>query len=108
MDKRDEDRARKRVMVRYGVNGPTATAFTKNLSRSGLQVQTNNVLTPGTRIQVELKFPDRTFALWGVVVWAKRVPPQLAYTVPCGMGITFEAPPPEWLTFFERWHSSAG
>jgi len=103
MEKRDTHRAKKRVMVRYGVERPERTAFTKNLSEQGMHIQTNAVVKPGTRLQVELKFPDRTFAMWGTVAWARRVPPQLAHTLPCGMGIAFIDPPAEWVEFFAKW-----
>ena len=105
MEKRDTDRAKKRLMVRYGPDAPTKMAFTKNLSVTGLHIQTNSVLKPGTRIQIELKFPSRTFSLWGQVMWAKKVPPQLAYTIPCGMGVKFVEPPEEWKAFFSEWKS---
>lgn len=103
MEKRDSERARKRVMVRYGVDSADRMAFTKNLSAHGLHIQTNAVIAPGTRIRVELKFPQRTFSMWAQVVWAKKVPPQLAHTLPCGMGLRFLDVSEEWLDFFGSW-----
>lgn len=102
-DNRTEGRAKRRVMVRYGVGRTDKTGFTRNLSESGLYIQTNAVFKPGATLQVELEFPDRTFSLWGRVVWAKKVPPQLAHVLDCGMGVSFVSPSTEWLEFFESW-----
>lgn len=99
-EKRNDERLRKRLMVRYGVEAPTKTAFARDLSEGGVQIQTNNVLTPGTTLQIELQFPDRTFTLWARVCWAKKVPPQLAYTLHCGMGLEFLQVDPEWVKYF--------
>ena len=106
--KRVAPRARKRLMVRYGVASPDRTAFTKNISENGLFIQTNIVLRPGTTIQVEVHFPDRTFSHWARVMWAKQVPPQLAHVVECGMGVRFVDPAPDWGEYYARWKGKAG
>jgi hypothetical protein len=102
-DKRELGRAKKRVMVRYGLEKPDRTGFTKNVSETGLYIKTNNVLKPGLTIQIELHFPDRKFSMWARVVWAKKVPPQLAHVLECGMGICFIDPSPEWVEYFRAW-----
>jgi hypothetical protein len=89
-------------MVRYGTDAPTKTAFARDLSERGMQIQTNSVLAPGTTIQLELKFPDRVFTLWARVAWAKRVPAALAYTLHCGMGLEFLEPGPEWTEYYNE------
>ena len=101
--KRGMGRARKRMMVRYGVDKADKTAFTINLSETGVNLKTNTVYKPGTTVQVELKFTDRTFSMWARVIWAKKVPPQLAHVLECGMGLCFVDPTPEWLEYFEAW-----
>ncbi len=103
LGKRRIIRARKRVMVRYGVAAADRTAFTKNVSESGLFLQTNMILKPGTTMQVQMRFPDRTFNFWARVVWAKQVPPALAHVLDCGMGIRFVDPGPEWLEYYKSW-----
>ena len=92
-------------MVKFGTDKADRTAFTKNLSETGLFIGTNNVFKPGTTIQVELKFPDHTFIMWARVIWAKKVPSQLAHVVECGMGVCFVDPSVEWLEFYEQWKS---
>jgi Tfp pilus assembly protein PilZ len=101
-------RAKRRVMVRFGEKSADRMAFTKNLSETGLFMQTNFVVKPGTVLSVELHFPDRKFSMWARVVWAKRVPPQLAHVLECGMGICFLEPTPDWLSFFRDWSRSVG
>jgi len=102
-DNRYNDRARKRVMCRFGVDKTDRTGFTMNLSETGVFVKTNNVFKPGTTLQLQLVFPDATYSMWGRVIWAKKVPPQLAHVLDCGMGICFVDPTPEWLEFYARW-----
>ena len=101
-------RARLRLMVRFGTTVPEKTGFTKNVSESGLFIHTNQVFPPGTTIQVVAQFPDRKFTFWGRVIWAKRVPPQLAHILDCGMGICFVDPSPDWLAYYQTWKKRAG
>ena len=107
-DKRNINRAKRRVMVRFGTSAADKTAFTKNVSETGLFVQTNSVFKPGTTIQVNIKFPDREFSMWARVIWAKAVPPQLAHVLECGMGVCFIDPSPEWLAHFREWGKKSG
>jgi hypothetical protein len=100
-------RARSRLLVRFGTTVPDKMGFTKNVSESGLFIHTNQVFRPGTTVQLSVQFPDRVFTFWGRVVWAKRVPAQLAHILECGMGICFVDPSPEWLAFYETWKQKA-
>ena len=107
-DKRIAKRARRRLMVRYGTGSPEKTAFTRNVSDTGLFLQTNSVLRPGTTIQVEVIFPDRAFKMWARVVWAKKVPAELAHMLSCGMGICFIDPPADWIEYYHIWARKMG
>ena len=102
-EKRLIKRAKRRVMVRFGTRTPDKTAFTKNVSLSGAYLGTNNVYRPGTTIQLEFEFPDERFAVWAQVVWARKVPAQLAHVLPCGMGVRFINPGREWERVFRDW-----
>ena len=108
MHKRVTDRLKKRFMVRFGVEKAEKTAFTRNVSRSGLFLGTNHVFKPGSTIQVELTLDGRTFSMWARVMWAKKVPAQLAHVLPCGMGVRFIDPDREWLDFFDRLDNASG
>ena len=107
-EKRVKNRTKRRLMVRFGTSAADKTAFTKNVSETGLFVQTNAVFKPGTTIQVQLNFPDRQFSMWARVVWAKTVPPQLAHILECGMGLCFIDPSAEWLSYFRDWSHKLG
>ena len=107
-DKRITKRARRRLMVRYGTSAAEKTAFTKNVSDTGLFLQTNSVLKPGTTVQVEIIFPDTSFKMWARVVWAKKVPPQLAHILACGMGVCFIDPPADWIEYYHAWSRKMG
>ena len=95
-------------MVRYGAHGPEKTAFTRNISETGVFLQTNAIFHPGSTIQVQIHFPERTWSLWARVAWAKKVPPNLSHILDCGMGLQFVDPGQEWLAFFEDWKRRNG
>src|SRR5262245_2288142 len=101
-EKRDQERKPKRVMVRYGTRLTDKTAFTRNISASGMFLQTNSVLNPGSTIQVHLQFPDREFTMWARVRWAKKTPGQLAGLMGAGMGVQFIDPSDEWIEYFRE------
>ena len=89
-------------MVKYGAQKLDRTAFTKNISETGLYIQTNHVFPPGTTLQVEIHMPDKVFSMWARVAWAKKVPPNLSHVLECGMGLTFIDPAPDWFDWFRR------
>lgn len=107
-NKRALNRAKRRVMVRFGQSAADKTAFTKNISETGMFLQTNNVFTPGSTIHVQVQFPNQTFAMWAQVMWAKTVPPQLAHVLECGMGLRFVDPTKEWVASFHDWAKKSG
>lgn len=105
---RGAQRARRRVKVRFGISVPEKTGFSKDISETGMFIRTNQVLNPGSTIQVQIEFPDETFNLWAKVIWAKKVPQQLAHIMDCGMGVHFIEPPAGWLKFCKEWQASLG
>ncbi len=107
-NKRSLNRAKRRMMVRYGTSNADKTAFTKNVSETGMFLQTNTVFPPGSTIHVQIQFPKETFSMWARVVWAKTVPPQLAHVLECGMGLRFIEPSAEWIAFFHDWAKKSG
>ncbi len=94
--------------MRFGETHPERMAFTMNVSPTGAFIRTNNVYAPGKTIKVEFDFKGQTTTLFARVVWAKKVPPQLAHLVQCGMGVRFVNPGPEWDTLLQKWQSSRG
>jgi uncharacterized protein (TIGR02266 family) len=99
-------RTRGRIRVRFGTENLDRTAFTMNVSQTGAFVRTNQVFPPGTTIKVEFTFADgKALTVYARVVWAKRVPPQMAHLLVCGMGLRFINPGPGWLEMFGGWES---
>ena len=107
-NKRRVKRAPRRLMVRYGVDGPEKTAFTRNISDTGLFLQTNLVVQPGSTIQVKFELLNREFIMWARVMWARKVPAQLAQVMMAGMGIRFIDPPAAYTETYQAWAKQIG
>src|SRR3989344_6640645 len=99
MEKQQRTRLTKRSEVRFGPERPTDLGFTIDVSETGLFVKSNTVYPPDTRLVLELSLSDRrVLSLRGRVMWAKRVPPQLArHLRKTGMGVELIDPPSEYL-----------
>jgi uncharacterized protein (TIGR02266 family) len=108
VDKRGPERTKRRVLVRFREDETSRSGYSKNLSETGTFVQTNMVSKPGTVIHVELEFPGGKISMRARVAWAKKVPPNLAHILDCGMGLQFLDPPPEWPQFYREWREKVG
>lgn len=88
-EKRNLNRYRKRLSVRFGVQEPNQLAFSEDVSDHGLFIKTGKVFPLGTILQIELLLPDDEHVfLEGMVRWSKKVPPQLISKVnKAGLGI---------------------
>ncbi len=88
-DKRDVQRSRKRVAIRFGVGGDLQRrAFSEDLSPLGMFIKTANVSNPNTVLRIELLHDDQVISLDARVMWAKRVPQNLFHLVKKGgMGV---------------------
>lgn len=96
-------RTRGRIRVRYGLDALDRTAFTMNVSETGAFIRTNNVYPPGRTIKLEVNLDQKAIEFHARVVWAKKVPPELAHLLPCGMGVRFIDPPASWMEMYEAW-----
>ncbi len=89
-EKRRSKRVPLRVIVRYGTSHPPEyTAFLTDFSGGGVNIKTNRVFKPGTKLIMEIEIDGRVFNAAGVVVWARQVPQTLSRIVKNGMGIRF-------------------
>jgi hypothetical protein len=87
-ENRQRKRHRKRLQLRYGVNGSMRMAFTEDVSDEGFFIRTTTIHSPNSDIRVELMTPaNECILLEGRVRWAKRVPPNLLRLAKGGMGI---------------------
>ena len=95
-EKRNINRKKKRLKVRFGIDYPKRVAFTEDVSNLGLFVITGQPEKPGTLLSLEISLPDnKIVTARGRVHWAKKVPPQLIRVAnKGGMGVrllSFEA-----------------
>jgi uncharacterized protein (TIGR02266 family) len=94
--KAKEMRLRRRLEVRYSDgSGPALMGYSGNLSRNGMMIRTMRVFPPGTRLAIELRFPNQTIRVNGEVAWAREGPMSWLATGRIGMGIKFDEAPPE-------------
>jgi len=90
-ENRNLKRHRKRLQIKYGVNGSMRTGFTDDVSDSGFFIRSAIVYPPKTLLKIELLSPaNETVLIEGMVRWAKRVPPNLLRMTKGGMGIRIE------------------
>ncbi len=94
--------------MRFGETHPERLAFTMNMSHTGAFIRTNNVYAPGKTIKIEFNFENESPTLFAQVMWAKKVPPQMAHLLPCGMGVRLINPGADWVALLEKWESSRG
>lgn len=90
-DKRDIRRIKKRISIRFGVNGADRVAFTEDFSMTGMFIKTPNIATPNSKIIIEFDLPDSSrVEIEARVMWAKKVPQNLFHLVKkSGMGVRF-------------------
>ena len=70
-ERRRHRRIRKRYTVRFGVGDFAHTGYTQDISESGLYLMANATFVPGTILQVQIEYPEKTITVRGVVRWAK-------------------------------------
>lgn len=107
-EQRQVKRTLRRLMVHYGTDATNKTAFTRNISDTGVFLQTNMPFKPGTTIQVRFELMNREFQLWAKVMWARKVPAQLAHVMQAGMGCRFIDPPEAYVDTYKAFARSAG
>jgi PilZ domain len=95
VEKRKQQRARKRLTCELVWGASRHTALVRDLSRSGLFVQTRVKLEPGTRIQVVFAasggFPG--FEVEARAIRQRQIAPRLQPSVPGGVGLELIDPP---------------
>jgi Tfp pilus assembly protein PilZ len=89
VEKRNLGRHRKRFSLKFGIGEPVRTAFTEDISTTGLFIKTAYVYKVGSLVTVDLALDmSRTVRMEGRVMWSKKVPPQMIHLVKkSGMGV---------------------
>lgn len=93
-ERRVSDRYSRRLEVRYWRRGreQSVTAYTTNVSASGLFLSTNQALEPGERLRLEVQDSDGGFVIEAQVVRVHRVSVALRHVEYPGAGVRFLAP----------------
>ena len=87
-EKRKYTRLQKRLKLRYGASSATSLAFTEDFSEFGIFIRAVNVMTPGSKLLVELFMPDNEPVTFEArVMWSRRVPGSLIHLSKGGMGV---------------------
>ena len=86
-ERRQKERSRRRIAVRYGPDGGRHLGYTSDLGVRGLFLQGNALYPPDTILQISLDLPDGTRLARGRVRWVKEVPPAFRRNLRGGMGI---------------------
>ena len=90
LERRKDRRIPYRGSVLYGPNEPPEFRCTlTDLSASGVQMETNRLFPPGTRLFLLLETSAGDLSAEGVVVWTNRAPPHLMRHTKGGMGVRF-------------------
>jgi hypothetical protein len=98
-------RTKRRLAVRFGAARPDRLGYTQNISESGLYIETNYLIDPGTNLQIEIETPGKRFEMWATVMWARRIPPNFQKVMHGGLGCQFAYPSQDWIDFYHRWAS---
>jgi Tfp pilus assembly protein PilZ len=93
-------RYRKRVEVQFNEPGATMryTAYTGNISRTGIMLRTPRVFGAGSILEMEIRFPEGAITVRGRVKWAREGSVMYLSTGRVGMGLVFVDPPEELFT----------
>ncbi len=87
-DKRKDERHRKRLSLKYGVDEPKNIGFTEDISETGIFIRSAAPVAPGSLLVVELKTKDsEKVRLKGRIMWAKKVPQTMMHRIKGGMGL---------------------
>lgn len=99
-DKRLHPRLAKRIKVRYrsGEDEKWRSAFSQDVSTSGLYIHATTVPTTPI-IQLEIVDDDKTILLEGVVVRGKKVPPRLRRMIKSGFAVNLRNVPDSWYSY---------
>ncbi len=90
-DKRDIRRIKKRITINFSDDKVVKVGFTQDISMIGMFIHTPYVLPPNSKIKIKITLPEgSTVELVALVMWAKKVPPNLFHLVKKnGMGVRF-------------------
>ena len=85
----DDNRVQVKLQVHFGPQGLDNMGFTEDISASGIFIKTAVVYPPESELMIEIVTEEReSIRLVGFVHWAKKVAPNLVWSVnDAGMGV---------------------
>jgi len=87
-EKRILHRHRRRMTLKFGIDDPIRVAFTEDISSDGMFIKSANTCPPKSKITIELNAPGNMLVkLEAVVMWSKKVPPNVIHLAKGGMGV---------------------
>lgn len=99
MEKRDRQRKKTCVSVRFGAEQTDRMGLVTDVSARGLYIATNAVLPSGSQVRVQVPVPGGApVVLDGKVMRSRRVAVQLVMHTKGGIGVRLDNVPPEWRT----------
>ena len=97
MEKRRRPRKKTRLPARFGASRAETLGLVTDASSRGLYLSTNQVLSRGSEVQLQVQVPGGSpVMLQGRVTRARRVASALVMIATGGMGVRLENPPPNW------------
>ena len=88
IDKRKDDRYRKRLPLKFGIDETSKVGFTEDISETGIFIRSTAPMAPNSILTVEIKtLKNDIIRLKGRVMWAKRVPHNMMHRIKGGMGL---------------------
>ena len=87
MEKRREERIKKRIPVRFYFEGQGFLSVTGDLSRRGMFIQAPNPCPAGKGINIEFETRGGKIHLAGYIIWSKTDLDQPWLLFPGGMGV---------------------
>ncbi len=102
MERRREERFKRRFLIKYGVSFPEKIGFSKDISKNGIYITTNNPLKPETILEVKIDTGKENYTLKGKIVRSIRYTGRLGNYMQSGMGVEFTKIPLEYINFIEN------
>ena len=101
MERRNNERVKKSLLVNISRNGFEGMGVTANVSRGGMLVATTEKLPEQSEVLLLVGINDETFQIRGEVVWCRN-----SYEGPgdatCGSGVRITDAPEGYLDYVEK------
>jgi len=87
MEKRKDDRIKKKVPLRFFYEGTAFHSYTADISRRGVFIETLHPCPPGNGISIEIDGRSQRVSLAGFIRWSKKENDPQSPACTRGMGV---------------------